>query len=84
MNDGEALNFGTPHMEHDPRYDRADEFMEVVMGHWNTWEDDALVLDKATASSRIPTRCTGWTIRAGISVRVGRSACLGRRRVIRC
>jgi len=23
-----------------------DEFMDVVMGHWNTWEDDALILDK--------------------------------------
>lgn len=48
MNDGEALNFGTvPHLGHDERYDRADEFMEVVMGHWDTWEDDAIVADKA-------------------------------------
>jgi FMN-dependent oxidoreductase (nitrilotriacetate monooxygenase family) len=48
LNSAEALNFGhTEHMEHDARYDRADEFMQVVMGHWNTWEDDALVLDKA-------------------------------------
>jgi hypothetical protein len=21
--------------------------MEVVLGHWNTWEDDVLILDKA-------------------------------------
>jgi len=34
-------------MAHDARYDRADEFMEVVLGHWSTWEDDALILDKA-------------------------------------
>ena len=34
-------------MAHDARYDRADEFMDVVLGHWNTWEDDALILDKA-------------------------------------
>jgi alkanesulfonate monooxygenase SsuD/methylene tetrahydromethanopterin reductase-like flavin-dependent oxidoreductase (luciferase family) len=48
LNSAEALNFGqTTHMEHDARYDRADEFMDVVMGHWNTWEDDALILDKA-------------------------------------
>jgi FMN-dependent oxidoreductase (nitrilotriacetate monooxygenase family) len=33
-------------MEHDLRYDRADEFMEVVLGHWDTWEDDALIIDK--------------------------------------
>ena len=49
LNSAEALNFGSAeHMEHDARYDRADEFMDVVMGHWNTWEDDALVLDKET------------------------------------
>lgn len=47
MNDGEALNMGyDEHMEHDSRYDRADEFMDVVMGHWNAWDDDALVIDK--------------------------------------
>ncbi len=47
VNDGEALNFGREeHLEHDLRYDRADEFMEVVLGHWDTWEDDALILDK--------------------------------------
>ncbi|MAB97252.1 MAG: LLM class flavin-dependent oxidoreductase [Pseudomonadaceae bacterium] len=48
LNDSEAENFGRDaHEEHDLRYDRADEFMEVVMGHWDTWEDDALILDKA-------------------------------------
>jgi len=47
LNDSEAANFGRDeHMEHDARYDRADEFMEVVMGHWDSWEDDALILDK--------------------------------------
>src|SRR5262249_18740827 len=33
---------------HDERYDRADEFMEVVLGHWDAWEDDAIVQDKAS------------------------------------
>ena len=48
LNRAEAANFGRDeHMGHDARYDRADEFMEVVLGHWNTWEDDALILDKA-------------------------------------
>ena len=47
MNDGEALNMGhAAHGEHDQRYDRADEFLEVVVGHWDSWEDDAIVLDK--------------------------------------
>src|SRR5262245_64445718 len=35
-------------IEHDLRYDRADEFMEVVFGHWDTWEDDAIIQDKAS------------------------------------
>ena len=48
LNDSEAANFGRDeHLEHDLRYDRADEFMEVVQGHWDSWEDDALILDKA-------------------------------------
>ncbi|MCB1739870.1 MAG: LLM class flavin-dependent oxidoreductase [Gammaproteobacteria bacterium] len=47
MNDGEALNMGhAAHGDHDRRYDRADEFMEVVLGHWDSWEDDAIVCDK--------------------------------------
>lgn len=47
LNSAEGANFGhESHMEHDARYDRADEFMDVVLGHWNTWEDDALILDK--------------------------------------
>ena len=47
LNDGEAFNMGHAEvMEHDLRYERADEFMEVVLGHWNAWEDDALIVDK--------------------------------------
>jgi FMN-dependent oxidoreductase (nitrilotriacetate monooxygenase family) len=48
LNDGEAQNMGREEVtEHDSRYDRADEFMEVVLGHWDTWEPDAIVQDKA-------------------------------------
>lgn len=49
LNDGEAQNMGQEqHLEHDARYDRADEFMEVVLGHWDSWEDDAIVQDKTS------------------------------------
>jgi len=34
-----------PHLGHDERYDRADEFMEVAFRLWDSWEPDALVLD---------------------------------------
>ena len=47
VNDNEARNMGLEAaIDHDTRYDRADEFMEVVHGHWDTWADDALVLDQ--------------------------------------
>ncbi|QQN65461.1 LLM class flavin-dependent oxidoreductase [Bradyrhizobium diazoefficiens] len=46
---GEAANFGqeeTP--AHDERYVRAKEFVEVVKGLWDSWEDDAFIRDKLT------------------------------------
>lgn len=47
LNDSEAANFGADKLpDHETRYDRADEFMEVVLGHWDTWDNDAIVLDK--------------------------------------
>src|SRR6478735_11957576 len=47
INDSEAQNFGLDeHLGHDERYDRADEFLEATTGLWDTWDDDALVLDK--------------------------------------
>ena len=48
VNDSEAQNYGLKeHLGHDARYDRADEFLEATTGLWDTWEDDALVLDRA-------------------------------------
>jgi alkanesulfonate monooxygenase len=44
----EALNFShAAHAPHSERYARAAEFVRVVMGLWDSWEDDAFVLDKA-------------------------------------
>jgi FMN-dependent oxidoreductase (nitrilotriacetate monooxygenase family) len=49
LNNSEAHNMGrAEHAEHDLRYDMADEFMEIVLGHWDSWEDDAIVVDKAS------------------------------------
>jgi FMN-dependent oxidoreductase (nitrilotriacetate monooxygenase family) len=57
LNDGEAQNMGRDEViEHDLRYDRADEFMEVVFGHWNAWEDDAIVQDKQTGLFAEPSK----------------------------
>ncbi len=44
----EAYNFGSAdHRELGERYRRADEFVEVVRGLWNSWDDGALLIDKA-------------------------------------
>jgi FMN-dependent oxidoreductase (nitrilotriacetate monooxygenase family) len=49
VNDSEAQNYGfREHLGHDERYDRADEFLEATTGLWDTWEDDALILDRQT------------------------------------
>ncbi|MGE3619231.1 MAG: NtaA/DmoA family FMN-dependent monooxygenase [Acidimicrobiia bacterium] len=43
-----AQNYGMDRLpEHDERYDRADEFVEIVTELWDSWDDDALVMDRA-------------------------------------
>ncbi|SDD33555.1 alkanesulfonate monooxygenase [Bradyrhizobium brasilense] len=43
----EAPNFGDKELpEHDKRYERAREFVDIVKGLWDTWEDDAFIRDK--------------------------------------
>src|SRR5271168_1313974 len=45
-NPDSALNFGLEeHMEHDERYARAREFVDVVTGLWDSWADDAFERD---------------------------------------
>jgi len=45
--EGEAQNFNLDtHVEHALRYQRAEEFYDVVTGLWDTWEDDAFIRDK--------------------------------------
>ncbi|MHC2440320.1 LLM class flavin-dependent oxidoreductase [Bradyrhizobium sp. USDA 4451] len=43
----EAANFGTTELpNHQSRYARAREFVRVVKGLWDSWEDDAFIRDK--------------------------------------
>lgn len=43
----EARNFGLDHtVGHEERYARAREFVDVVRGLWDSFEDDALAMDK--------------------------------------
>ena len=44
----EAGNFGLErHASHADRYDRAMEFYDVVVGLWDSWDDDAFIHDKS-------------------------------------
>jgi len=46
VNHNESANYGADLMEHDLRYERAEEFMEVCVKLWNSWEEDAVVMDR--------------------------------------
>lgn len=55
--DMEAQNFG---LDGSPakagRYERAAEFVEVVKGLWDSWEDDAFIRDKASGLNYDPAK----------------------------
>lgn len=47
--ENEARNFSREkHYQHAERYDRAREFARIVLGLWDSWDDDAFVRDKQT------------------------------------
>jgi N-acetyl-S-(2-succino)cysteine monooxygenase len=47
--DAAARNFSKQRLdEHDLRYEIANEFVDVVKGLWDTWEEGAIVADKTT------------------------------------
>jgi alkanesulfonate monooxygenase len=49
-NHSESRNFGhEQHLSHEYKYERAAEFVDVVKGLWDSWEDDAFLRDRATA-----------------------------------
>ncbi|BCH61396.1 monooxygenase [Agrobacterium vitis] len=41
-----ANNFSKSHPGHDERYAVAEEFVDVVRGLWDSWDDDAFIKDK--------------------------------------
>jgi len=43
-----GANFGREHPHHDARYEVAEEFVDVVRGLWDCWDDGAVVADRAT------------------------------------
>lgn len=49
--DRAAQNYGLDQLpEHDERYQRADEYVDVVKELWQSWDPDALVMDRSTGT----------------------------------
>lgn len=46
--EGTAKNFGKAHPDHELRYEIADEYLSVVQGLWDSWDDDAFIRDRAS------------------------------------
>ncbi|ETW96039.1 MAG: hypothetical protein ETSY1_28195 [Candidatus Entotheonella factor] len=53
----EALNFGYQELlDHDQRYDRADEYMALCEQLWSSWASDAVVMDTDTNTFADPDK----------------------------
>ncbi len=51
-----AENFGRIHPEHDARYEVAEEFVDVVRGLWDCWDDGAVVRNVETGQYIDPAK----------------------------
>jgi N-acetyl-S-(2-succino)cysteine monooxygenase len=50
-----ARNFGYDELpDHDQRYERAHEFLEILFQLWDSWDADALIVDKAAGVQSKP------------------------------
>ena len=55
--DEEALNFGRDStIEHAHRYERAGEFLDAATALWDSWEDEAILIDKESGHFADPER----------------------------
>ncbi|GAK72779.1 LLM class flavin-dependent oxidoreductase [Agrobacterium rubi] len=46
--EGTAKNYSRNHPEHALRYEIADEYLEVIKGLWDSWDDDAFTRNRET------------------------------------
>lgn len=85
--ESEARNFNRDEQfpPREKRYERADEFLEVAAKLWDSWEDDALILDtEAPLFADPPAKVQAIDTRGSGSPSRGRSTCPPvRRRAIR-
>ena len=74
--DAEAYNFGRDqHLGHAERYARAHELARIVLGLWNSWDDDAfirfvaLVIPELQRRGLFRTAYEGRTLRENLGLR---------------
>lgn len=57
LTQAEAHNFGQDEMmDHDRRYDRADEFLELCFKLWDSWQEGALIRDRVNGVFADPAK----------------------------
>ena len=56
INSNQAANYGEERQDADARYDRAHEFVEVCRKLWESWDEDAVVMDRANAVFADPSK----------------------------
>ena len=56
VNDNQADNYGEKREPTDQRYEKADEFIEVCRQLFNSWDEDAVVMDRGNAVFADPTK----------------------------
>lgn len=54
--EGTASNYSRQHPDHALRYEIADEYLEVTQGLWDSWDEDAVVRDRATGQFFDPAK----------------------------
>ncbi len=54
--EGSGRNYGRPHPEHALRYQIADEYLDVVQGLWDSWDDDAFVRERDSGTFFAPEK----------------------------
>lgn len=56
INEKAALNFSKEPIPHDQRYEIAEEFVNVVRGLWDCWDDGAIIADRKTGEYVDPNK----------------------------
>jgi len=54
--EGAGKNFSRAHGDHTLRYQIAEEYIEVIKGLWDSWDDDAFIRDRATGRFFVPEK----------------------------